>query len=282
MKIDTKTMLEAFEETGGRGDALTLSRESLVALASIPVETFAPIFHRLFQWFINGDETPLTDPLANALLQSMKEHQKKNATKRRAYLVAQAEKSRKAAESHGKVRESHGNPTGTPKKPKPSQDKEEAEAKDISISDNISFASDAGRKLRAVDTALASSLSEEEAKKFLAINAPQVCSHSDMQNDEGSPNTFCRKFLAADNEDAVRMTVENILDEDCNAEQVINTIMNVISSTDDPDRAFRRVLAKVIIDVWHGDAENPAAFAIARVKKCRDALKSLQITKKDK
>ena len=274
MKIDTHTMLEAFDETGGRGDALTLSRESLVALAGVPAEVFAPIFHRLFQWFVSGDDTPLADPLANALLEGMKEHQRKNATKRRAYLVAQAEKGRRSAEQRSATVN-----RGQPRSTKSNQAKAKAEAKDISVSDSISFASGAVRKERAGRAALAPALSVSGARRFLAMNAPQVCSLEEMQNESGKANAWCLEFLKADLADAVRMVGERVSggNGERNASTFDQPIMNVILGSDSPDAesAFRRSLAKAMVDAKNDDVKNPPAFIIARINKCAAALAAL-------
>ena len=92
MKIDHQTMLEAFEETDGRGDVLSIPREYLVLMKAVPYERFAPIFYQFIKWFVDGDDTPLEEPLANAELEGLKEHQRQNALRRRAFLVTQHKK----------------------------------------------------------------------------------------------------------------------------------------------------------------------------------------------
>lgn len=92
MKIDHKTMLEAFEETNGRGDVLSIPRSELVGLTTLPFELLAPVFYQLFKWFVDGDETPLEEPYANAILERMKEEQRQNALRRKAFLIAQKDK----------------------------------------------------------------------------------------------------------------------------------------------------------------------------------------------
>ena len=92
MRIDHKTMLEAFEETGGRGDVLSLPRKAVASLAKLPMDGLAPMLQQLFRWFLDGDETHLVDPFADAMLEGLKEQQLQNATRRKAYLVAQAER----------------------------------------------------------------------------------------------------------------------------------------------------------------------------------------------
>lgn len=109
MRTDNKTMLEAFEETGGRGDVLSLPLSYLKRMQAVPFDWFASVLHQLFKWFVSGDETPLEDPIANAELEGLKEEQRKNALRRKAFLVAQSDRIKRRWEKN-----KHEIPTGNP------------------------------------------------------------------------------------------------------------------------------------------------------------------------
>ena len=269
MKIDHKTMLEAFEETDGRGDVLSIPREDLVRLKAVPLERFAPIFYQLFKWFVDGDETPLEDPLANAMLEGMKEEQRENARRRKAFLIAQQDKINKrwkksepenTTEYHGKPRNTNHN-----HKPKP----------EPKLEPKQSLGSGGGRLTRA-KAAPPTTMSGKEAKKFLAMNAPQISSLPEMQVN-GKPTMQCHQFLTADVDDIVELIGNEIFGDDrdegtCTTfDEPIAEMARRMEAIGKED-VFRKVLVKAMVDSEADDVDNPAAFVMARCKKGEAAI----------
>lgn len=281
MKIDHKTMLEAFEETDGRGDVLSIPREDLVRLKAVPFERFAPIFYQLFKWFVDGDETPLEDPIANAMLEGYKEHQRQNALRREAFLVAQANRSAKGVAARkakmglsvGNPRNTNGQPVGNPRI---TQAKAKAEAKAKAKAKAFGLASGGGRLPRA-KAAPPTTISEKEAKKFLAMNAPQISTLPNMKTAKGNPTMLCSKLLTADVADAIEIVGNEILGDDRD-EETCTTFDEPIAEMAErmagigKEAVFRKVLVKAMVDSDDDEVDNPAAFVMARCKKGEAAI----------
>ncbi len=280
MKIDHQTMLEAFEETGGRGDVLSIPREDLLRLKAVPLKRFAPIFHQLIKWFVDGDETPLEDPLANAMLEGFKEHQRVNAKRRLAFLKKQAASAKKGAEARwGTSQNAHGQPTATRGQPRVAQVKAQAkaEAKEEAKASS-SFASVGDGASRAY-AAPPTPLSVEEAKKFLAMDAPQISTLPGMRTAKDRPTQLCMTLLDGDIDDAVKAVGDRILDREMEDEQTDTFDDPIISMAERMDAigklgVFRKILAKAMVDSETDDVDNPAAFVMARCKKGVEAIQA--------
>lgn len=207
-------MLERFNATDGRGDVLSFSREDAARLAELPLEIAAPILHALLRWFLTGEEVQLDDPRDRAMLAGFKEHQLGNAARRGKFLNDQKEKSDKAVQARKErnLRDTHGTPTDNPRDTQVI-DKAKAEDKD-EVSKSLSSVE--GDKTRA-DAALVPSLSVTEAKKILAMDAPDISSHREMKTPSGKENVKCYEFVKADADTAMLMVATaiypNALDE---------------------------------------------------------------------
>ena len=270
MKTDRKTMLEAFEETDGRGDVLSIPREDLVRLKAVPFERFAPIFYQLFKWFVDGDETPLEDPIANAMLEGMKEEQRQNALRRKAFLVAQANRAKKGAE----VRWSNAH--GQPWLPVVAQPKPKPEPK---LKPKQSLGSGGGGASLA-NAAPPTPFRVKEAKKFLAMNAQQISTFPGMTVN-GKPTMRCIQLLTADVDDAVELIGNEIFGDDRDEEtcttfdEPIAEMARRMEAVGKED-VFRKVLVKAMVDSEAEDVENPAAFVMARCKRGEAAIMAMK------
>lgn len=282
MKIDTKTMLEAFEETGGRGDVLSIPRKDLVQLATVPFKRFAPIFHQLFKWFVDGDNTPLKDPLANAMLERLKVQQLENARRRKAFLVRQADLSKKGVEARQRNANGNpwvisgqpmGNPTVTQTKPKPKPKPEPKLEQRESLG---SVGDGASRAIAAPPTPI----SVKEAQKFLAMNAPQISTLPGMRTAKGQATVLCMTLIDGEIDKAVKAAGNRILDRETedDYEGTYNTFdAPIISMAERMDAIgkeseFRRILAKAMVDSEADEVDNQAAFVMARCKKGMAAI----------
>ena len=283
MKIDHQTMLEAFEETGGRGDVLSIPREDLLRLKAVPLKRFAPIFNQLIKWFVDGDETPLEDPLANAMLEGFKEHQRVNAKRRLAFLKKQAASAKKGAEARwGTSQNAHGQPTATRGQPRVAQVKAKAKAEAKEEAKAISsFASVGDGASRAV-AAPPTPISVKEAKKFLAMDAPQISSLPGMQTAKGQATRLCLTLLSDDIDKVVKAVGDKILDRESedDYEDTCDTFDDPIISMAERMEAigkldvFRKVLVKAMVDSEADGVDNPAAFVMARCKKGVEAIQA--------
>lgn len=286
MKIDTKTMLEAFEETGGRGDVLSIPREDLVRLKAVPLERFAPIFYQLFKWFVDGDETPLEDPIANAMLEGYKEHQRQNAMRRKAFLVEQANRSAKGVAARkakimqpvGNPRNTNGQPVGNPRITQAkAKAKAKAEAK-AKASDLASVGDGASRANAAPPTPI----SVKEAQKFLAMNAPQISTLPGMRTANGQATVLCMTLIGGEIDKAVEAAGNRILyrETEDDYEDTYSTFdAPIISMAERMDAIgkeseFRRILAKAMVDSEDDEVDNPAAFVMSRCKKGMAAIRA--------
>lgn len=284
MRIDRKTMLEAFEETDGRGDVLSIPREYLVRMKAVPYERFAPIFYQLIKWFVDGDKTPLEDPLANAELEGMKEEQRKNALRRRAFLVEQSNRAKKGAEARWGTRNARGQPRastvgrGQPRdaqpkpKPKPEPKLEQRESLG-SVGDGASRA----------NAAPPTPISVKDAQKFLAMNAPQISTLPGMRTAKGQATALCMTLIGGEIDKAVEAAGNRILDRETedDYEDTYSTFdAPIISMAERMDAIgkeseFRRILAKAMVDSEDDEVDNPAAFVMARCKKGMEAILAL-------
>lgn len=282
MRIDRKTMLEAFEETDGRGDVLSIPRKDLVQLATVPFKRFAPIFHQLFKWFVDGDNTPLKDPLANAMLERLKVQQLENARRRKAFLVRQADLSKKGVEARQRNANGNpwvisgqpvGNPTVTQIKPKPKPEPKLEQRESLgSVGDGASRA----------NAAPPTPISVKEAQKFLAMNAPQISTLPGMRTAKGQTTVLCMTLIGGEIDKAVEAAGNRILDRETedDYEGTYNTFdAPIISMAERMDAIgkeseFRRILAKAMVDSEADEVDNPAAFVMARCKKGMEAIRA--------
>ena len=277
MKTNNRTMLDAFNETDGRGDVLSIPREDLVRLKAVPIERFAPIFHQLFKWFVDGDETELEDPIANAMLEGFKEHQRKNAVRRKAFLLSQQDKinqrwkkqnQRNTTEYNGKPRNTAEHPRNT--KAYQVKAKAKVEAKVDSTLDLV------GDGLTRAIAASPTPIPVDEAKKFLAMDAPQISSLAGMKTANGNPTTLCTSLIGADVYDAVELVGNEIFDRDGDGDdgdetyRTFDTPIGEMAERAEEvgkEKVFRRVLAKAMVDSGADGVENRAAFVMARCKR---------------
>ena len=277
MKTNNRTMLDAFNETDGRGDVLSIPREDLVRLKAVPIERFAPIFHQLFKWFVDGDETELEDSIANAMLEGFKEHQRKNAVRRKAFLLSQQDKinqrwkkqnQRNTTEYNGKPRNTAEHPRNT--KAYQVKAKAKVEAKVDSTLDLV------GDGLTRAIAASPTPIPVDEAKKFLAMDAPQISSLAGMKTANGNPTTLCTSLIGADVYDAVELVGNEIFDRDGDGDdgdetyRTFDTPIGEMAERAEEvgkEKVFRRVLAKAMVDSGADGVENRAAFVMARCKR---------------
>lgn len=282
MRIDHKTMLEAFEETEGRGDVLSISREDLVRLKAVPFERFAPIFYQLFKWFVDGDETPLEDPVANAMLEGYKEHQRINARRRKAFLIAQQEKINKRWKKNECVNtmEYHGKSKGSRRIPRNTTEyqvkaKAKAEVKE-EAKDSSSFT--VGDEESRTDAAPPSPLSVAEAKKELMILAPPV-------NDERYSEDDMKYYEENRDEDYgdEDAAVEHALDviDEAENDKARNALAKSCSAVG--LNLFRRALFRFDTDVFQDERKggkeksfrSKGAALMARLKRLSAAVDAL-------
>lgn len=286
MKTNNRTMLDAFNETDGRGDVLSIPREDLVRLKAVPLERFAPIFHQLFKWFVDGDETELEDPIANAMLEGFKEHQRKNAVRRKAFLVEQSIRAKKGAEARWSRPQNANGHTKNAKDarghseeaknahwhPRNAQVKAKAKV-EAKVDSTLGLVGDG---LTRAIAASPTPIPVDEAKKFLAMDAPQISSLAGMKTANGNPTTLCTSLIGADVYDAVELVGNEIFDRDGDGDdgdetyQTFDTPIGEMAERAEEvgkENVFRRVLAKAMVDSWADGVENRAAFVMARCKR---------------
>lgn len=294
MKIDTKTMLEAFEETGGRGDVLSIPLEKGAALTALPKEMFADILYPLFQWWVNGTCDEPSDARDRMMLEDMKRHQTANAIKRKAFLVAQSEKWKKSVETRKNGKENLKPSTQAVAKPWTSRGlsvveqrvnqvkaKAKAEAKaeaKAKASDLASVGDGASRAIAAPPTPI----SVKEAQNFLAMNAPQISTLPGMRTANGQATVLCMTLISGEIDKAVEAAGNRILDRETedDYENTYNTFdAPIISMAERMDAIgkeseFRRILAKAMVDSEDDEVDNPAAFVMSRCKKGMEAIRA--------
>lgn len=225
---DIGGMLERFNATDGRGDVLSISREDAARLHELPLEIYGPIFHALLGWFLTGKETHLDDPRDRAMLAGFKEHQLGNAARRGKFLNDQKEKSDKAVQARRE--RTHGTSTDNPRDTQV-KDKAKAEDKD-EVSKSLSSVDGAERD--GLKPPVCPSLSVTEAKKILAMDAPEISSHKGMQTSSGRPNDQGLKFHTANADKAMLMVATaiypNALDEI--GDDAADTLQSVLDGED--------------------------------------------------
>ena len=119
-------------------------------------------------------------------------------------------------------------------------------------------------------------ISGKEAKKFLAMNAPQISSLPEMQVN-GKPTMQCHQFLTADVDDIVELIGNEIFGDDrdegtCTTfDEPIAEMARRMEAIGKED-VFRKVLVKAMVDSEADDVDNPAAFVMARCKKGESAI----------
>ena len=119
----------------------------------------------------------------------------------------------------------------------------------------------------------------KEAKKFLAMNAPQISSLPEMQAN-GKPTMRCHQFLTADVDDAVELIGNEIFGDDRD-EETCKTFDEPIAEMArrmeaiGKEAVFRKVLVKAMVDSDDDEVDNPAAFVMARCKRGEAAILAL-------
>ncbi len=145
-------------------------------------------------------------------------------------------------------------------------------------SNSVSVGAGASRAVAATPTPLTVS----EARKFLAMDAPQITSLPGMTSDKGNPTRRCVDFVGADFYDAVELAGNEVLgrdpDEDNDAsfktfDDPIASIGERLEATGKLD-VLKRVLVKAVVDSEAEEVKNRAAFVIARCKKGAAAIRA--------
>jgi len=253
-----------------RGDALTLNKDDIEGLftPTYPVKLRHAILDALLGWFVGADVPTLTDPSANMVLQMLINRQRKKV---KSYLeICNSRSIKKGKDGATYVGTSRDK---TPHVPNINRSKEELDmTKGIS---NSSVGDGASRANAAPPTPL----SEKEAKKFLAMNAPQISTLPEMRAN-GKPTMRCSQLLSADVDDAVEL-VGNELFGDDRDESTCTTFDEPIAEMTrrmeaiGKEAVFRKVLVKAMVDSDDDEVDNPAAFVMARCKKGEAAIMAL-------
>lgn len=197
-KVSAETSLALFDRMQGRGDVLSIHVEDGAGLAALDAQTFASIVHPLFKWWATGVEDVPSGPLARMMYERLKTHQLENAVRRGINLKNWADNAAKG-----------GRPKGS-KKPSGNQ----AETKRVQLEVSSIKTEDASSKSSVLDTSEDSadgagrggltpparpSLSAEEARQVLAMDAPPITSHthSKLKTEAGHRTQWCWRYLNA-------------------------------------------------------------------------------------
>lgn len=144
---------------------------------------------------------------------------------------------------------------------------------------NFSVGDGASRAVAAPPTPI----SVKEAKKFLAMDAPQISTLPGMRTAKDIPTPLCLKLLDGDIDDAVKAVGDRVLDRESedDYENTCDTFDDPIISMAERMEAidkldvFRKVLAKAMVDSEADEVDNPAAFVMARCKRGEAAILAL-------
>ena len=210
-KSSAETALALFNRTNGRGDVLSIHLEDGAKLAALPKDMFTEIMFPLFQWWVHGMDIEPSDPRDKMVFDGMKAHQTENAIKRGISLKKWQENAVKG-----------GRPKSA-KKPSGNQ----AETKRIQLEETSIKTEDARSKSSVLNTCdsvaeagrdeltppVRSALSVDEAKKILAMDAPEISSHAELKTANGKPSALCSKLINA-NEDAMMLIIAQKLHGD--------------------------------------------------------------------
>lgn len=282
MNTDSKTMLEAFEETGGRGDVLSLPLAYLKRMQAVPFERFAPIIYQLFKWFVTGDNTPLDDPLANAELEGLKVEQLQNAVRRKAFLVEQANRAKKGAaarwgtsNAHGHTEDAHGCPRAAVVCPtitktvtinhNPNQSEGYGYAKTVVV-DGSRADADAAPEPPPPPTATAT-----EAKRRIRDIAPEVNADN---YDQAAIKFYKENYVGvwSKNDRIAANRAALVVGETCN----MQTMQFLINSCRELGRElFLRAVFRMDQDMnkpGGSEIENPGAVLVTRLKQLKEAV----------
>lgn len=207
-----------------RGDALTWRREELSPLyaKTFPSDIRRDILDMAGAWFCDPPNTPtphLDNPLADAFLQTIISRQKKKVED----YIAGCDKKvfHKDAGNMGQLEVPHVT--------KGNQNEDKDTRREISLS------SEGDDKAR-TDAALASPFSVEDAKKTLAMFAPEIMSHSELLKDGKQPTDWTRKYLAATADASLLMIAKRLYPDDFSEkDEAISEILDGSSFFDDSE-----------------------------------------------
>ena len=256
-----------------RGDALTLNKDDIEGLftPTYPVKLRHAILDALLGWFVGADVPTLTDPSANMVLQMLINRQRKKV---KSYLeICNSRSIKKGKDGATYVGTSRDK---TPHVPNINRNKEELDmTKGIS---NSSVGDGASRAVAAPPTPI----SVKEAKKFLAMDAPQISTLPGMRTAKGQATRLCLTLLSDDIDKVVKAVGDKILDRESedDYEDTCDTFDDpIISMAERMDAigkldVFRKILANAMVDSEADDVENPAAFVMARCKKGVEAIQA--------
>lgn len=207
-----------------RGDALTWRREELSPLyaKTFPSDIRRDILDMAGAWFCDPPNTPtphLDNPLADAFLQTIISRQKKKVED----YIAGCDKKvyHKDAGNMGQLEVPHVT--------KENQNEDKDTRREISLS------SEGDDKAR-TDAALASPSSVGEAKKTLAMFAPEMSSHAELVKDGKPVDDWARNYLAATADASLLMVATRLYPDDIDEkDETINEILEGNSFFDDSD-----------------------------------------------
>ena len=295
---DYGSMLERFNATGGRGDVLSFSREDAARLAELPLEIAAPILHALLKWFLTGEDVQLDDPRDRAMLAGFKEHQLGNAARRGKFLNAQKEKSDLAVQARKErnPRDTHGTPTDNPRE---TQVIDKAKDKDSVKEKSLSLAGDGTERGGLTPPVCPSPLSAEEAKKVLAMDAPEVMSHAASKTSRGDPTSWTSQYLNHTATGAAAMVVADLyprdielgmfedvdeidtcdIDDTTKGGKFLCDLIDLVDNFNGQDPLFHRALRSAHLASKSPSIKNRNGFIIARLQKVAAAVRVLEAAK---
>ena len=252
-----------------RGDTLTLKKKEVEQFFTpgYPVKVRHAVFDALLGWFVGASKTHLDNPVVDGILQTLIKTQMENVqnyldkceTNRENVLSRNRGTTVPLVTPGGTTVTTHNNN---------SRNKHEHN-KDMFVS---TVGDGASRAVAAPPTPL----SVKEAKKFLAMNAPQISSLPEMRVN-GKPTMQCHQFLTADVDDVVELIGNEIFGDDRD-EGTCTTFDEPIAEMArrmeaiGKEAVFRKVLVKAMVDSDDDEVDNPAAFVMARCKKGEAAI----------
>lgn len=256
-KQEAGKRLALFNRMDGRGDVLSIPVEKGAELASLPKGMFAEILYPLFQWWVYGTETEPTDPRDRMVFNGLKTHQIENAVKRGANL---------ASWNANSVR--GGRPS---KDKKPSGNQVETKRVQLEVLDEVQV-EDARASLQSCSSSLAGGgqrvgltppvappLSVEDAKKTLAMYAPQIMSHAKMKTSKGAVSPWSMRYSQAPSDAATLMVAAKLYPRDVDEKD--DAVADIIEGNGNYD--LRTDLPKAFFSTMGGKFAE-AVFAVCQ------------------
>jgi len=202
--------IELFDEV--RGDIFSVCREDFLEIYEYDDKDFLEVLRGLGAFFVGnkGDPEPeikARDKRNVGVIKRLIDHQKVNAMR---------ELNRKKSGKGAADARWSNNPKSTPKNATVCErilnnatalDKAKAEDKDEA---SKSLSSVDGAERDGLKPPVCPSLSVTEAKKTLAMDAPEIKSHKEMQTSSGKPNAKCHEFIMADADKTMLMVATEI------------------------------------------------------------------------